>query len=197
MCSWCGVERPRTARSPSWLLRVLGPSRGPAQTYAVGGIKGVKAATVAASEQVTALHAELVQEWSNESHWPKHLLVQYRWHEDADVDATAGVYVLLGFGAPRCAELLPPLPAFPQRRRRSPGLSGARAAGTLVASVSLASALLAHEARLTHFFREIVDEGPAPSDSLASPSAGGFAAILPCGPLLTPLMGSPVTVKHD
>jgi hypothetical protein len=48
----------------------------------------------------------------NETHWPKHVLVHYRWSEVAEVDSAAGLYVLFGLGARTntcCARTLPML----------------------------------------------------------------------------------------
>jgi hypothetical protein len=41
----------------------------------------------------------------NETHWPKHVLVHYRWSEVAEVDSVAGLYVLFGLGARARASL--------------------------------------------------------------------------------------------
>jgi hypothetical protein len=59
-----------------------------------------------------------VQEFRNDTHWPKHVLVHYRWVEVADVDSVAGLYALFVIGAahgsacsalPRVAALTPVL----------------------------------------------------------------------------------------
>ena len=48
-------------------------------------------------------HLPRAQEFRNETHWPKHLLVHYHWAEVAPVDGVAGLYALFALGAPPCA----------------------------------------------------------------------------------------------
>lgn len=45
-------------------------------------------------------HATLYDEFKNSSHWPKHVLLHYAWHDEGDVDITSGLLVLLTAGAP-------------------------------------------------------------------------------------------------
>ena len=46
-------------------------------------------------------HQAMIAEFKNASHWPKHLLVRYRFKTENDVDLDRGLYVL--FIAGRCA----------------------------------------------------------------------------------------------
>ena len=67
-------------------------------THGGGTVRAVKAKVVPVPEIVQIMHRSVVEEFGNESHWPKHVLVRYQWTEEVEVDATAGAYVLLGFG---------------------------------------------------------------------------------------------------
>ena len=44
-------------------------------------------------------HAVLTEEWRNATRWPKHLLLDYRWREEHEVNAVPGMYVLFATGA--------------------------------------------------------------------------------------------------
>jgi hypothetical protein len=44
-------------------------------------------------------HAVLSEEWKNATRWPKHLLLDYRWREEHEVNAVPGMYVLFATGA--------------------------------------------------------------------------------------------------
>jgi hypothetical protein len=44
-------------------------------------------------------HATLYEDFKNTTHWPKHVLVHYRFHDEGDVDFNKGLYVLLATGA--------------------------------------------------------------------------------------------------
>jgi hypothetical protein len=44
-------------------------------------------------------HAVLTDEWKNATRWPKHLLLDYRWREEHEVNALPGMYVLFATGA--------------------------------------------------------------------------------------------------
>ncbi len=39
-------------------------------------------------------HHQLLDEFRNATHWPKHLLVQYSWQAEQEVDALSGLYVV-------------------------------------------------------------------------------------------------------
>lgn len=39
-------------------------------------------------------HHQLLDEFRNATHWPKHLLVQYSWQVEQEVDALSGLYVV-------------------------------------------------------------------------------------------------------
>ena len=47
-------------------------------------------------------HTQLVEEFKNESHWPKHLLIQYRFHAEHEVDLDRGLLLLMPLGALVC-----------------------------------------------------------------------------------------------
>jgi len=57
-------------------------------------IKSISAEVVEVPDHYAAHHATLVEEWSNATHWPKHLLVDFKWEEAHEVDAVPGMYVL-------------------------------------------------------------------------------------------------------
>lgn len=61
-----------------------------------GEIHKARARTVAVSDAYLKEHAELVREYHNATAWPKHLLIRYRWVETVDVDADAGMVMMLG-----------------------------------------------------------------------------------------------------
>ena len=63
--------------------------------YGGGDVHRARATTIAVSAAYLKEHAELVREFHNVSAWPKHLLVRYRWVETVDVDATAGMVMML------------------------------------------------------------------------------------------------------
>ena len=39
-------------------------------------------------------HHQLLDEFRNATHWPKHLLVQYSWQAEQEVDALSALYVV-------------------------------------------------------------------------------------------------------
>ena len=43
-------------------------------------------------------HQQLLTEFQNGTHWPKHLLVRYRWKHSDALNVNAAVYVLFGLG---------------------------------------------------------------------------------------------------
>ena len=52
-------------------------------------------------------HHQLLDEFRNATHWPKHLLVQYAWQVEQEVDALSGLYVVFAVCEPRCPLQLP------------------------------------------------------------------------------------------
>jgi hypothetical protein len=48
--------------------------------------------------QYFSKHRQLVEEFWNRTHWPKHVLVYYHFETENDVDFDRGLYVLLAFG---------------------------------------------------------------------------------------------------
>ena len=45
-------------------------------------------------------HHQLMDEFRNATHWPKHLLVQYSWQVEQEVDALGGLYVVFAICEP-------------------------------------------------------------------------------------------------
>lgn len=43
-------------------------------------------------------HKILTEEWGNATRWPKHLLLEYQWREEHEVNAVPGMYVLFATG---------------------------------------------------------------------------------------------------
>ena len=43
-------------------------------------------------------HRSLVEEYADETRWPKHLLVHYRWTVQHEVDVEHGLYMLFAAG---------------------------------------------------------------------------------------------------
>ena len=46
-------------------------------------------------------HHQLLDEFRNATHWPKHLLVQYAWQVEQEVDALSGLYMVFAVCEPR------------------------------------------------------------------------------------------------
>lgn len=44
-------------------------------------------------------HRILNEQWGNATAWPKHLLLDYRWREEHEVNAVPGMFVLFATGA--------------------------------------------------------------------------------------------------
>eukprot|EP00882_Tetradesmus_deserticola_P023038 GHRQ01025069.1.p1 GENE.GHRQ01025069.1~~GHRQ01025069.1.p1 ORF type:complete len:177 (+),score=75.72 GHRQ01025069.1:623-1153(+) len=61
-------------------------------------LKGVKAWVLPLPDELLLGHATLYEEYKNTTHWPKHVLVHYRFHDEGDVDFHSGLYVLLTTG---------------------------------------------------------------------------------------------------
>jgi hypothetical protein len=49
-------------------------------------------------DELLLKHATLYEDYKNTTHWPKHVLVHYRFHDEGDVDFNKGLYVLLTTG---------------------------------------------------------------------------------------------------
>ncbi len=64
-----------------------------------GALRTVRAAAQPAPHSFTSLHGELMDEFRNASHWPKHVLVRYRWREAGVADEAGGLYAVLLLGA--------------------------------------------------------------------------------------------------
>lgn len=65
----------------------------------------VGASVYALSHEDQLDHAPLVREFVNATHWPKHLLVHYRWRTQHEEDEEGGLLVLFSGGWPRPARL--------------------------------------------------------------------------------------------
>lgn len=70
-------------------------------THSAGELRSVKARLYELEDSFPALarHPEVAAHFRNATHWPKHLLVTYRWKEVLEVDALGGAFTLLGVGA--------------------------------------------------------------------------------------------------
>ena len=55
----------------------------------------------AVSKAYLYAHHQLLEEFRNGTHWPKHLLVQYAWQVEQEVDALSGLYVVFAVCEPR------------------------------------------------------------------------------------------------
>ncbi|KAL4458504.1 hypothetical protein ABPG75_013369 [Micractinium tetrahymenae] len=62
-------------------------------------IKSVSALVYALDQEDQRAHAPLVREFLNATHWPKHLLVHYRWRTQHEEDEEGGLLVLFSAGA--------------------------------------------------------------------------------------------------
>lgn len=49
-------------------------------------------------DELLLQHAPLYDEFKNTTHWPKHVLVHYHFHNEGDVDFQQGLYVLTALG---------------------------------------------------------------------------------------------------
>lgn len=63
-------------------------------THFAGDLRGVQAKVLPLPNAYLERHFQLWHEFRNATHWPKHVLVKYTWHEYAEVDVTAGLMVL-------------------------------------------------------------------------------------------------------
>ncbi|GAB4821900.1 hypothetical protein N2152v2_008946 [Parachlorella kessleri] len=61
-------------------------------------LKSVGAQVKQLPEEDQRRHAELVAEFANSTHWPKHLLVYYRWQVQHEVDQERGLTLLFAAG---------------------------------------------------------------------------------------------------
>lgn len=62
-------------------------------------IRKVKAGMEPVPAAYAKSHHEELRQLYNTSHWPKHVLLQYTWYEQVEVDTNRGLIVLLGGGA--------------------------------------------------------------------------------------------------
>jgi hypothetical protein len=49
-------------------------------------------------DELLLQHASLYDEFKNETHWPKHVLVHYHFRNEGDIDFQQGLYVLTALG---------------------------------------------------------------------------------------------------
>jgi hypothetical protein len=54
-------------------------------------------------DELLLQHSALYDEFKNETHWPKHVLVHYSFRNEGDIDFQQGLYVLTALGE-RCSE---------------------------------------------------------------------------------------------
>eukprot|EP00271_Cylindrocystis_brebissonii_P005075 TRINITY_DN17015_c0_g1_i1.p1 TRINITY_DN17015_c0_g1~~TRINITY_DN17015_c0_g1_i1.p1 ORF type:complete len:229 (-),score=43.51 TRINITY_DN17015_c0_g1_i1:1396-2082(-) len=89
--------------STPWLL-ILGlkntkvPMLDVTLTHFSGELRGVRAKVVSMPDEFIERHVSVAEHFHNVTHWPKHILIRYRWEEEAEVDVTAGLFVLFGTG---------------------------------------------------------------------------------------------------
>lgn len=67
-------------------------------TKAGDELLGVTASVTAASDAYLHQHHKLVEEFKNESHWPKHLLVRYHFKSEHEADLDRGLYIVMAIG---------------------------------------------------------------------------------------------------
>mmetsp|Transcript_29464 Transcript_29464/g.83099 ORF Transcript_29464/g.83099 Transcript_29464/m.83099 type:complete len:241 (-) Transcript_29464:66-788(-) len=61
-------------------------------------LRKIRSEVTVAPRSVVENHKQLDEEFRNATHWPKHLLVRYRWTTISEVDVDNGLYVLFGSG---------------------------------------------------------------------------------------------------
>jgi hypothetical protein len=49
-------------------------------------------------DELLLQHSALYDEFKNETHWPKHVLVHYSFRNEGDIDFQQGLYVLTALG---------------------------------------------------------------------------------------------------
>lgn len=49
-------------------------------------------------DELLLQHATLYDEFKNQTHWPKHVLVHYHFRNEGDIDFQQGLYVLTALG---------------------------------------------------------------------------------------------------
>mmetsp|Transcript_9590 Transcript_9590/g.18078 ORF Transcript_9590/g.18078 Transcript_9590/m.18078 type:complete len:223 (-) Transcript_9590:230-898(-) len=69
-------------------------------------IRKVKAGMEPVPAAYAKSHHEELRQLYNTSHWPKHVLLQYTWYEQVEVDTNRGLVVLLGGGMVASAIML-------------------------------------------------------------------------------------------
>lgn len=62
------------------------------------GIAAVSALSLKLPKEDVSRHKEIVEEFRNTTHWPKHLLVYYHWKTAHEVDTDKGLLVLFSTG---------------------------------------------------------------------------------------------------
>eukprot|EP00899_Mesostigma_viride_P027498 jgi/Mesvir1/7933/Mv11855-RA.1 len=66
--------------------------------HSAGELRAVRSTVTPVSDHYAALHVDLEEQYRNATHWPKHVLVSYRWVQASEVDLNTGLYVLFGAG---------------------------------------------------------------------------------------------------
>ena len=85
-------------------------------------------------------HHQLLDEFRNATHWPKHLLVQYAWQVEQEVDALSGLYVVFAVCEPRRPPQLPAPHAIVAAPVDAVHTAGAGADASLCDHISLRTA---------------------------------------------------------
>eukprot|EP00798_Chlamydomonas_sp_ICE-L_P006710 gene6710-3380_t len=97
-------------------------------------------------------HAQLVNEFKNTTHWPKHLLVRYRFNTQNDVDLDRGLYLLLQL---RDVDL-------------DRGLYLLFAVGLMVTIILIINAASGAHLKLAQFLQDVAGDDPAASGGAAT-----------------------------
>ncbi|KAG6596313.1 hypothetical protein SDJN03_09493, partial [Cucurbita argyrosperma subsp. sororia] len=66
--------------------------------YSGSDLHGVTAKVMDMPHIYLDSHPHISQQFWDQQHWPKHILVRYTWEEQSEIDVTSGLYVLFGSG---------------------------------------------------------------------------------------------------
>jgi len=64
-----------------------------------GELRGVRATVVPLPPDYLQQHLEVARQFQNSTHWPKHIMIRYKWVEHKEVDVTLGLTLLFGASA--------------------------------------------------------------------------------------------------
>ncbi|KAL9258205.1 hypothetical protein AKJ16_DCAP15148 [Drosera capensis] len=66
--------------------------------YSGNDLLGVTAKVVDMPAHYVEVHPDILKQFWDSKHWPKHILVRYTWEEHSEIDVTSGLFVLFGSG---------------------------------------------------------------------------------------------------